>query len=179
MCLGPLEFSWLSLHFEVLVAFRAAKSKCSSIVADECDTFGGIYRSGAQMTCFNPASQCQKVQPDIDCCTDLIFAVGGSAAYLVLGTVFLGSMLVILPLGRQYTSHSTSHAHAGSVPCLNRRLSHLCKCFQFTRQRSFLQSFCGEGRTSANSGAGCHFNVHGEQRSFSPIPTFNRISAHS
>jgi hypothetical protein len=60
MCLCPLQFSRLSLHFEVFVAFGAAEAKYTSIVADKRDAFGGVDRSRAEMTSFNPISELEQ-----------------------------------------------------------------------------------------------------------------------
>ena len=55
MCLGPFEFAGLALHFEVLVAFRAAEAEDFGIVADECDTLRWVDRARAEMARFDPA----------------------------------------------------------------------------------------------------------------------------
>jgi len=52
--LGPLEFTGLSLHLEVLVAFGAAESEDFCIVANECYSFGRVHWARAQMACFDP-----------------------------------------------------------------------------------------------------------------------------
>ena len=51
---GPFQFAWLSLHFEVLVAFRAAEAEDLGVVADEGDAFGWVYGSRAKMAGFDP-----------------------------------------------------------------------------------------------------------------------------
>lgn len=60
MCLCPLQFSRLSLHLEVFVAFGAAEAEYASVIADERDAFGGVYRSRAEMTSFNPISELEQ-----------------------------------------------------------------------------------------------------------------------
>lgn len=52
MCLCPFQLARLSFHFEVLVAFRTAKTKLASIISDEGYTFGRVYRSRTEMACF-------------------------------------------------------------------------------------------------------------------------------
>jgi hypothetical protein len=50
----PLEFARLSLHFEVLVAFRAAETENFGIIADEGYSFGGVHGPRAQVARFDP-----------------------------------------------------------------------------------------------------------------------------
>jgi hypothetical protein len=71
--LGPFEFTRLTLHFEILVTFRAAEAERSSIVAHECDTFGRVDRSGAEMAGFDS----KRVRPN----TELF---QGEVVYLIL-----------------------------------------------------------------------------------------------
>jgi hypothetical protein len=44
----------LTLHFEILVAFGAAKAEQFGVVADEGDSFGWVDGSRAEMACFDP-----------------------------------------------------------------------------------------------------------------------------
>ena len=56
MSLCPLEFTWLSLHLEVFVTFRTAKSEEFGIVANKRYTFGWVYRPRAEMAIINPTA---------------------------------------------------------------------------------------------------------------------------
>lgn len=55
MGLGPFQFAWLTLHFEVFMAFGAAEAELSGIVPDETDTMAGIHGPRAEMTGFDSA----------------------------------------------------------------------------------------------------------------------------
>ncbi len=57
MGLGPFEFARLSLHLEVLVAFRAAEAEEFGVIAHKGDAFRGVDWAGAEVACFDPVVQ--------------------------------------------------------------------------------------------------------------------------
>ena len=63
MCLCPFQFARLSLHLEVFVTFGAAEAKCSSIVAHECNAFGRVDGSGAEVASFDSGNVNFTVEP--------------------------------------------------------------------------------------------------------------------
>ena len=69
--LGPLEFTWLTLHFEVFVTFRTAESKHFGVIAHELDAFGRVDRPRAEVAVFN--SRHNMLAPMSLCSTSSIY----------------------------------------------------------------------------------------------------------
>ena len=79
MRLSPLEFAGLSLHLEVLVAFRAAEPEDFGVIADESDAFGGVDRARAEMTGLDPREvSVWRERREYGRCTYLIVVVFGA-----------------------------------------------------------------------------------------------------
>ena len=57
MCLCPLEFAGLSLHLEILVAFRPAELEDFGIISNEGDTFGWVDRARAEVARLDPSKK--------------------------------------------------------------------------------------------------------------------------